>query len=415
MNITILTYGSRGDVQPFLALAVGLQKAGHRVNLAAPHRFADFVAQHNVPFAPLAGDPEEISKAFNDAGHNALKVAGAICDYVNSIAVEVTRGAFAACDDADLIIHSFLFTTGAHSLACQRGIPDISIQTFPIFAPTRAYPPAALSSLPTGWLSYFGHWLNTQVFWYGGNSGYHRKRKRHPDVFSFDLFWPFDEKPPRRATPLLFAVSPTVLPPAPEWTNRARVTGYFFLDSPADYQPSAALTRFLEAGAPPVCVTFGSMIHRDADRIAESILDAIRITGQRAIILTGWDGWKGTAATDDVLFLESAPHDWLLPRCKAVVHHGGAGTTAAGLRAGIPNVVIPFAGDQMFWGKRVHAIGAGPRPINVKELSATRLTSALAEVEDDALRDRARHIGRAIRSEDGVAEAIRVVKSRLVA
>ncbi|MFZ5856331.1 MAG: glycosyltransferase [Chloroflexota bacterium] len=415
MNITILTYGSRGDVQPFLALAVGLQKAGYQVNLAAPHRFADFVAQHNVPFAPLAGDPEEISKAFNEAGHNALKVASAIRDYVNSIAVDVTRGAFAACDDADLIIHSFLFTTGAHSLARQRGIPDISIQTFPIFAPTRAYPPAALSSLPTGWLSYFGHWLNTQTFWYGGNSGYHQKRRQHPDVFSFDLFWPFDEKPPRRATPLLFAVSPTVLPPAREWTNRARVTGYFFLDSPADYQPPAALTRFLEAGTPPVCVTFGSMIHRDADRIAESILDAIRVTGQRAIILTGWDGWKGNVATDDVLFLESAPHDWLLPRCRAVVHHGGAGTTAAGLRAGIPNIVIPFAGDQMFWGKRVHAIGAGPRPINVKELSAARLTSALAEVEGDALRDRARHIGRVIRIEDGVAEAIRVVKSRLVA
>lgn len=415
MNITILTYGSRGDVQPFLALAVGLQKAGYQVKLAAPHRFADFVGQYNVPFAPLAGDPEEISKAFNQAGNNALKVASAIRDYVNSIAVDVTRGAFAACDDAELIIHSFLFTTGAYSLARQRGIPDISIQTFPIFAPTRAYPPAALSSLPTGWMSYFGHWLNTQVFWYGGNSGYRQKRRQHPDVFSFDLFWPFDEKPPRRATPLLFAVSPTVLPPAREWTNRVNVTGYFFLDSPADYQLPAALTRFLEADTPPVCVTFGSMIHRNADRIAESILDSIRVTGQRAIVLTGWDGWKGNAATDDVLFLESAPHDWLLPRCKAVVHHGGAGTTAAGLRAGIPNIVIPFAGDQMFWGRRVHAIGAGPRPINVKELSAARLTSALAEVEDNVLRDRARHIGRVIRSEDGVAEAIRVVKSRLVA
>ncbi|RIK27839.1 MAG: glycosyltransferase, partial [Anaerolineae bacterium] len=269
-------------------------------------------------------------------------MARSIRDYVNSIAVDVTRGAFAACDDADLIVHSFLFTTGAHSLARQRGIPDISIQTFPIFAPTREYPPAALSSLPKGWLSYLGHWLNTQIFWYGGNSGYHRRRNQHPDIFSFDLFWPFDEKPPRRATPLLFAVSPTVLPPAREWGQRARV----------GYQPPAELTHFLEAGAPPICVTFGSMIHRDADRVADSILDTMRIAGQRAIILTGWDGWHGRTSTDDFLFLESAPHDWLLPRCASVVHHGGAGTTAAGLRAGIPNIVIPFAGDQMFWGKR---------------------------------------------------------------
>jgi hypothetical protein len=372
------------------------------------------VAQHNIPFAPLAGDPEEISKAFVAAGSNAIKVACSIRDYVNSIAVEVTRGAFTACDDADLIVHSFLFTTGAHSLARQRGLPDVSIQTFPIFAPTRAYPPVALSSLPTGALSYFGHWLNTQIFWYGGNSGYHQKRKGHPDIFSFDLFWPFDEKPPRRATPLLFAVSPTVLPPAPDSANRASVVGYFFLDSPADYQPPAELTRFLEAGPPPVCVTFGSMIHRDADRIAESILDAIRIAGRRAIILTGWDGWKGRDSSDEFLFLESTPHDWLLPRCASVIHHGGAGTTAAGLRAGIPNIVVPFAGDQMFWGKRVHAIGAGPCPVNVKELTATRLASALAAAEESALRNRARHLGRAIRSEDGVANAIRVVESRSV-
>jgi sterol 3beta-glucosyltransferase len=411
MKITILTYGSRGDVQPFIALARGLQKNGHQVKLAAPHRFADFVGGYNVPFVPLAGDPEEISKAFNDAGHNALKVALAIRDYVNSIALDVSRDAFAACDDADLIVHSFLFTTGGHSLAYMRGIPDVSIQTFPVFAPTRAYPPVALSSLPTGALSYFGHWLNTQVFWHGGNSGYNQQRKQHPDIFSFDLFWPFDEKPPRRATPLLFAVSPTVLPPASDSVNRANVIGYFFLDSPADYQPPADLTRFLDAGPAPICVTFGSMIHRASDRIADSVLDATRVTGQRAVILTGWDGWKGRASSDDVLFIESAPHDWLLPRCKAVIHHGGAGTTAAGLRAGIPNIVIPFAGDQMFWGKRVHAIGAGPPPINVKSLTAARLASALAEAEESALRNRAQATGRAIRNEDGVRDAIRVIES----
>ncbi|MEW5940999.1 MAG: glycosyltransferase [Chloroflexota bacterium] len=411
MNVTILAYGSRGDVQPYLALAVGLQKRGHCVKLAAPHRFADFVAGYNIPFAPLAGDPEEISRRLNDAGNNAWKVVTGIRDYVNSIALEVSRGAFAACDDADLTVHSFLFTTGAHSLAYARNIPDVSIQTFPIFAPTQKYPPVALSSLPTGALSYFGHWLTTQVFWYGGNSGYYQKRKQHPDIFSFDLFWPFDDKPPRRATPLLFAVSPTVLPPAREWTHRARVTGYLFLDSPADYQPPPELSRFLEAGPAPICVTFGSMLHRESKRIAETVLEAMRLVGRRAIILTGWDGWQGMTSTEDILFLEAAPHDWLLPRCKAVIHHGGAGTTAAGLRAGIPNIVIPFAGDQRFWGKRVEAIGAGPSPIPVKRFSAARLASALAGMEEEGRKGRARLIGQAMRAEDGVGEAIRVIES----
>lgn len=414
MNITILTYGSRGDVQPFLALAVGLRKRGHHVRLAAPHRFADFVAGYNIPFAPLAGDPEEISKRFNDAGHNPLKMVSGIRDYVNSIAVDVSRGAFAACDDADLIVHSFLFTTGAHSFAYKHGIPDVSIQTFPIFAPTREYPPVAMSSLPAGPLSYFGHWMNTQVFWHGGNSGYHQLRKQHPDIFSLKLFWPFADRPPHHSTPLLLAFSPTVLPPATEWTNRAHVTGYFFLDSPADYQPPSELRRFLKAGPAPICVTFGSMINRSSEFIAQSVMDAIRKNGQRAIILTGWDGWIGKTSSTDFLFLESAPHDWLFPQCRSVIHHGGAGTTAAGLRAGIPNIVIPFAGDQMFWGKRVHAIGAGPVPIPVKSLTTMRLMSALAEVEDQTLQARARRAGESIRGEDGVGEAIRVVQSRLV-
>ncbi|HBD09574.1 MAG TPA: hypothetical protein DCZ69_15080, partial [Syntrophobacteraceae bacterium] len=390
MNITILTYGSRGDVQPFIAMSKGLQKNGHQVKLAAPHRFADFVAGYGVPFAPLAGDPEEISRRFTDAGHNAVKMVHAIRDYVIAIALDVTRDAFAACDDADLIIHSFLFTTGGHSLAYMRGIPDVSIQTFPVFAPTRAYPPVVLSSLPAGPLSYFGHWLNTQVFWYGGNSGYQRKRKQHPDVFSVDLYWPFEEKPPRPITPLLFAVSPTVLPSAPDSSAHVDVVGYFFLDSPSNYQPPAELVSFLEAGPAPVCVTFGSMLHRASDSIEDSVLAAIKATGQRAIILTGWDGGKGRESSDEGLCLASAPHDWLLPCCNAVIHHGGAGTTAAGLRAGIPNIVVPFGGDQAFWGKLVHAIGAGPPPTHVRSLTTARLAGALAEVDDPDLQERAR-------------------------
>jgi sterol 3beta-glucosyltransferase len=412
MKITILTYGSRGDVQPFLALAVGLQNRGHQVKLAAPCRFAELVTTYRVPFVPLAGDPEEISKRFNTAGHNAFKMVSAIRDYVNSIAVEVTRGAFAACDGADLIVHSFLFTTGAHSFARAHGIPDVSIQTFPIFAPTRMYPPVAMASLPPGAFSYFAHWLNTQVFWYGGNSGYLQKRKQHPDLFSIDLTWPFSDSPSRPPTPLLFAVSPTVLPPAPEWTNRAKVSGYLFLDSPAGYQAPPALEDFFKAGPAPICVTFGSMIHRNSDRIAESVIRSIRGSGQRAVILTGWGDWKVKQSSQDIFFADTIPHDWLLPRCKAVIHHGGAGTTAAGLRAGIPNIVVPFGGDQTFWGQRVHALGAGPCPLPVRALNTDALMSALAFVDDKIMQARVRLVGEKIRKEDGVGDAIRVVQSR---
>jgi sterol 3beta-glucosyltransferase len=411
MKITILTYGSRGDVQPFLALALGLQKAGHTVKLAAPHRFADFVSKHRVPFVPLAGDPEIISQRLNDAGANPIRMIRAMSGYLLTIADQVARRAFAACDDADLIIHSFAFTTGGHSLARKRGIPDVSVQTFPVFAPTREISPIALPALPPGLLGYFFHWLFTQVFWHGGNLGFKRLQKADPDFFDLDLYWPYTSDDSRLKTPLLLACSPTVIPHPDDWSSpHIHVRGYFFLDTLNAYQPPTELNDFLTNGKPPVCVTFGSMIHRDAERIYRSVIDALQRTKNRAIILSGWSDMQNLELPENVLVMKTVPHDWLLPRCKTVIHHGGAGTTAAGLRSGIPNLVVSFAADQPFWGARVHAIGAGPQPISVKKLTVERLVSALVEADGDALRNGAQTVGSKIRAEDGVGATVKFVE-----
>jgi sterol 3beta-glucosyltransferase len=411
MKITLLTYGSRGDVQPFLALALGLQKNGHHVRLAAPHRFADFAARHDVPFAPLAGDPEVISERLNAAGMNPLRSIAAIQGYVFDIAPQVLRAAFAACEGADLLVHSFLFTVGGHSWAYARGIPDVSVQTFPMFAPTSAFPNVAAPWIPPGWPSYFSHWLMTKIFWYGGNAGYPPARRANPDISCPSrLYWPFDEKPGRLCTPLLFAFSPVVVPRPGEWGAHVHVPGYFFLEE-ADYQPPAALTDFLAAGAPPVCISFGSMVNRDSGRIGQAVLEALAMTGERGVFLSGWNGWRSENPPGNVLFIDAAPHDWLLPRCKAMVHHGGAGATGAGLRAGIPGIVVPHAADQPFWGRRVAALGAGPAPISARQLTAERLAAALAEVAHPESITRAGLVGAMIRSENGVAQAVRLVES----
>ena len=411
MHITLLTYGSRGDVQPFLALALGLQKAGHIVRLAAPGRFADFAALHGVPFAALAGDPEEISVRFNDAGTNAVRTALTIRDYVMTIATQVTRDARASLEGADLVVHSFLFTTGGHTFAREMGIPDVSVQTFPMFAPTRAFPNVALANVPPGALSYFTHWLATQVFWHGGNSGTIGFHKKFPQDFPQKLYWPLKQTDDRPLSPLVFAYSPTVLPRPSDWTSpHIHIPGYFFLDEP-DYTPPPALTDFLAAGYPPVCVSFGSMVHRDAERIGRAVFESLRRARQRGILLTGWGGWTPDPLPADVFALQSAPHEWLFPRCSVIVHHGGAGTTAAGLRAGVPNVVVPFAGDQPFWGKRVAALGAGPSPIPVKQLDAESLAAALARtITDASIRQRAAEVGEMIRAEDGVGKTVRLAE-----
>ncbi|MBU1660757.1 MAG: glycosyltransferase [Chloroflexi bacterium] len=411
MKITILTYGSRGDVQPFMALSVGLQKAGHQVRLAAPHRFEAFVGAHNIPFVPLAGNPEVISRRLNDAGANPIGMVRAMSKYIFSIADQVVNQAFAACGDADLIIHSFLFTTGGHALARKLGVPDVSVQTFPIFAPTGAIPPVSMPNLLPGPLRYFFHWLSTQIFWHGGNIGFRRLRRAYPDTFNLDLFWPFAADESRPRTPLVYAFSPTLIPRPEEWPiSYIHIPGYLFLDSSATYQPPAALGDFLAAGAPPVCVTFGSMIHRDIGRIYNIVLEALEKTCNRAIILSGWGDLQNIPLPENIFVSDAVPHDWLLPHCKIVIHHGGAGTTAAGLRSGIPNLVVPFAADQPFWGGRVYAIGAGPNPIPVGQLTSENLIMALADSDSDAIRLGAQTVGSAIRAEDGLEETIILIE-----
>src|SRR3972149_5307809 len=323
MKITLLCYGSRGDVQPFLALAVGLQKAGHEPLLAAPAFFSRFAAEQQVPFHSLPGDPAEISLRMNDAGANPLGMIRSIRDYVIQIAPEIILESRAALQGADMVIHSFLFTAGGHSFAVELGIPDISVQLFPMFAPTGAFPNVALPWIPKGFPSRFSHWLATQVFWFGGNSGVHSIRKHLLPGQMPVLQWPFRRKGNRPLTPLVIACSPFVLSRPVEWNpQEIYLPGDFFLDDP-NYQPPPRLERFLADGEAPICITFGSTVNREGSRIREMIFSAVEKCKQRAIMLTGWGGDIDQDLPPNILAIEEAPHTWLLPRCRAGIHSGG--------------------------------------------------------------------------------------------
>ena len=408
MKITILTYGSRGDVQPFLPLSISLMNTGHFVRLAAPSRFKDFVEQHGIDFVPLAGDPEDLSRRLNNAGQNFIKLLRELMDHAVEIGADVWRQTEEACQNADLILHTFTHTVGAHTLAREKNIPDIHIQTFPMFTPTGDYPNVTLPDLRSRSLNRLTHKLSAKITWWSSRIGFEQVRRR-TGLPNRKLSWPFDDDPLRHRTPILCAWSPSVLPASSDWLTRTHVTGYYFFPPNTSYQPPAELLSFLEKGEPPVCVSFGSMINRDPERIDRIVRESLQQTGNRGILLSGW-GRVQDRTSNDLLYLEGAPHDWLLPRCKQVIHHGGAGTTAAGLRAGIPTIVIPFMGDQTFWGGRVHAIDAGPKPILVKDLSVEKLTRALAQAKSEAVLKCAEAVGRQIQNEDGVAESIKWIE-----
>lgn len=409
MNITILTYGSRGDVQPFLPLSLGLMKRAHSVSLAAPSRFKDLVEGYGIRFEPLPGDPEDLSRQFNDSGFNFIRQTRDMMSHAIEIGAAMVRKTEEACRSADLIIHTFAHAVGAHTLAREKNIPDIHIQTFPMFTPTGDYPNVTMPDLKLRPLNKLTHILSRRVTRWTSSFGYEQVRRR-AGLPKRKLYFPFDEDPHRLPTPILCAWSPSVLPPSSDWTSNVHVTGYYFFEVDNSYQAPAELQRFLDEGKPPVCVSFGSMVNRGAESIDRIVRESLKQTGQRGVILSGW-GRVNQPSSRDLLYLDAAPHDRLFPRCSMVIHHGGAGTTSAGLRAGIPNIIVPFTADQPFWGRRVYAIGAGPKPVPVNRLTIDGLSQAIVEAEAEVVRKRAQALGQVVRSEDGVGRAVSLIES----
>ena len=409
MKITILTYGSRGDIQPFFPLSVVLMAHGHNVKLAAPHRFKELIEGYGIPFVPLAGEPEDLSRRLNDSGFNFIKMVREMMSHAIEIGAEVLRQTEEACKEADLIIHTFTHAVGAHTLAREMNIPDIHVQIFPMFTPTGDYPNVTLPDLKLRAVNRYTHLLSQKITWWISVFGFEQVRHR-AGLPERKLYFPFDEDPFRSPTPILCAWSPSVLTPSMDWKSNVYVPGYFFFDLYNSYQPPNELRNFLDAGESPICVSFGSMVNRDAEKIAHIVCDALKQSGQRGIILSGWSKVM-RPSSNNLIYLEAVPHDWLLSQCKMIIHHGGAGTTSAGLRAGKPNIVVPFTADQPFWGNRVHAIGAGPKPILVKKLTVENLVRAIAEAESKFIREQAQAIGQKIRGEDGIGQAIALIES----
>lgn len=416
-KITIFAAGSRGDIQPCLVLGKGLQRAGYHIHLAAPEDFAEFVQTHGVNFRPLRGDVQKImaseaGQRFMESGHaNPLRSMRAMRALLAPIIMDMASDAYSACADADALICLGVFSAFGDAIAESLKIPHLNIEPTPLL-PTRAFPAPSwpVQNNWGGWHNYTSGvaMLWAVWMWYAPFiKAFRRKLALAPwSVGSFLRAL--------KATPMLGAYSPNIIPRPADWPESAHITGYLFLDNEAHWQPPAALEAFLAAGAPPVYVGFGSMPSRNPEQLAKCILDALAKSGQRGLLLTGWGGLRTEATPDDILVVDAAPHGWLFPRMAVVVHHGGAGTTAEGVRAGVPNLVLPFILDQPFWGERIRALGLGPAPIPQKRLTSDRLANAIhAAVTAPEIKRRAATCGTAIRAENGLDNAVSLVQAYL--
>lgn len=404
-RIAILALGSRGDVQPFIALAYYLHQAGYAVRMTANEEFEELIKQYGLEYHALPSNTKAMLAT--PEGQKMLRTGSAIAglkyywkhaqgqmDKVHAAAFEASRG-------ADLLLYSGLLVGGA-SIAEKLGIPSAPVFMIPSY-PTREFP-VPQGDLPhSPMLNKALYGLALQASWMmfrGAVNRFRTKQLDLPKAPGSYKQWLGDSK-----TPVLLNYSKYVLPRPADWPDHIHVCGYWFLPPPPGWTPPIELMKFLESGEKPIYIGFGSMSDRNAESKTRAILDAIRQTGQCAVLASGWGGLRADELPRNIYMVDDVPHHWLFERVSMVVHHGGAGTTGAGIRAGIPSVLVPHFADQFFWGRQVRRLGVGTQPIPAQKLTSTSLMNAIqACLGSTSMQECARQLGEKIRREDGLKQ-----------
>ncbi len=415
MKITIATVGSRGDVQPYIALGRGLQNAGHQVQIATDSTFQSFITTSGLGFAEVKADPRRaLQEDIRQIGSNPLRLLRWIDSQFTPLARQYFIDMHNACKDSEAVLVSVLAFAAMHvSQALQ--IPFLATYLYPV-TPTREFPSMVASAMPN-WLPFKGqfNWLSFRLY----NLAFFRMilpvvNKMRQEILDLPAVpWSYYSNLEISDVPIIYGYSGHVIPKPKDWGDHQHVTGYWFLDDPG-WQPPEKLIRFLENGSPPIYIGFGSMVDVEAQQVSQQVLEALQRTGQRAVLHSGWSNLGSGEISQQVYKISDAPHSWLFPRMAAIVHHGGAGTTAAALRCGVPAVIVPYFGDQPFWARWVYQLGASSKPIPRKKLSAEKLAAAIMEaIQNPAIQESSRQLSESICREQGVTQAVQWIEHYL--
>jgi len=423
MRCTILAIGSRGDVHPLIALGAGLQAAGYAVRIASHADFETDIRGRGMDFHLLTGNAARFfsgpaATIMRDRTRNAQDFSAFFDNYLDLFFQELLAGCWVASQDAAVLLcWSWLSGIGL-ALAQRLRIPVFQVASYPVDFPTAAFPNpfhGDLAASATGSGRAADNLASWREFAATAQVGHATRQRWRQQTLGLPARTWQEEVELTQQMPHLFGYSPLVLPKPADWPAWAYVTGYWLLDAPADYTPSAELAEFLARYPRPVAIGFSSQVGRSSRRLTELAVAALVELEQPAILIAGFGGLKsaGQAALhfpEYVLPVASLPYDWLFARAAAMVHQGGAGSVAMALRAGIPNLAVAFGYDQAMWGQRVAALGAGVPPLAAESLTAADLAAAIRRlVADDAIRRSAAAVGVQLRQEDGVAAAVRIV------
>jgi sterol 3beta-glucosyltransferase len=417
VNIKILTIGTRGDVQPFIALGVQLVQAGHRVTICTSEAFKQLILEQGLHFFPVRADFLELTQSAEGKklmSGNPLTIVKQWKLLIYPMMVRMLEDMWAASEDAEVLIyHPKAF--GGYDIAEKLNIPVFLAHPVPILMPTSRFTnPVLPFSLNNGLLNRFSYTINRLLLgsfmnvinqWRRSTLGLPKKRS----------VWTNDLQLNGRDIPVLYGCSPSVIPYDPEWKDRVHMSGFWFLDEQESWQPPEQLLQFLDSKPQPIAVSFSSMPLKAPELIRKRLVEALRRSGQRAILLTGWSGIENQSSDDCILCLREAPHSWLFPRTAGVIHHGGAGTTAAVLRAGKPMSVCPFTADQPFWARRMYDLGVAAKPLVEKNMTVEALEQRILELtSNENLAMKSQQIAQAIHGENGAGSAAGYIQSKLM-
>jgi sterol 3beta-glucosyltransferase len=408
-HVMIIAVGSRGDVAPYTGVGVRLRAAGHDVTVAADKGFEEMITTLGLDFRPVIGDMRAAAdkELHQDSARDGVfsRSTVKLLKQAKQFFADLNRNVADLCAEGDVLLLCPLASAGYH-VAQARGVPSIGVH-LQAQQPTREFPPMVFGRSLGGWGNRLaGKLIGRAERMYFSNVNEIRDEHGLPPT----TFAAVRREQAEENWPILHGISRHVLPRPRDWRPGLEIAGYWWPASPPGWAPPVELREFLEAGAPPVFVGFGSANPGDVARLSQLVTTALRETGQRGVIQAGWANLSST--DDDMLTIGDVPHEWLFPRMAAVVHAAGAGTTAAGLRAGVPAVPIPITGDGPFWSYRMTTLGVTPGPIPFKKLTAERLAGAVREaVTNPVYRERAEGVAEAIGAEDGATRVLETVEA----
>ena len=412
MKVTIVTWGSRGDYQPYLALAVEFQRAGHEVRLGATQGpgFSSLASAHGVEFVPLADAAN--AGVMLDTANSAITTGSpvkAVRLIMNQLMLPRMEQMFGQCLElaqwSDIVVSHF-FQIAGKMAAEKTGRAYVSGTLVPTQLPTATRPPGTLPNLGNRVNRFI--WKTATAYmnaaWLGPVNEARTRFGLRPltDVATTGFY---------SGGLNLVAMSPKVFSRPHDWPSQHQMTGYWLLETPTGWKPPTKVEEFLANGPPPVAVGFGSMTSVDGAGLTRKVLRAVERAGVRAILEPGMAGLGRAELSPDILVADGVPHAWLLPRVAALVHHGGAGTAGAVFHCGVPSVFVPHVFDQHIWAKRAEKLGVAPAVLPIKKLTVKRLATAIERaVNDPRLRERARQLGERLQAENGVAKGVRAVE-----